>query len=158
MKDDFDMTAFAYVLVVLNGIPIVVGITRIVSIMRMVLQKMLGKRHIISELARKGAVNDALKTPKFPKISSKTLDTKEKKRRPSFEKNPPGSPKAQTPKKKKWFASQKKPKSRPNPTREVTRMDSLESHLDAIETGGGGRPAPSAPPAAVVKVTKEAEV
>lgn len=165
-EDNFNEYIFAVVLVVLNAVPICVGVARVVFLMRMALQKILAKRHIIEELSHKGAVKDVLKTPKFPKVDAKTLKEVDKHKSTSkdaSEKYAAGSEKVGSKKsKKRWFGKKKSGGSATGQTGKpaVTRMSELESQLENIHAPAApaAAPEPLEPSGIVTKVQASAEV
>ena len=134
-EDGFDSTAFAGLLVAINVFPICVAITRVGFIMKMVLGRILAKRHIIEELSHKGEVKNVLQTPKFPVIDENTLAEKTAEEQSAHESSNSEEP-APSRQKKHW-CSWKKPKKT---TTGVTSMASLQSELeDIVATGGSAQ-------------------
>ena len=93
--DEYNKGVFQSILIILNVVPIAVGILRISFIVATLAKKVAGKRHVVLHLMQKGAIKQVLQTPKFPKLDDDGNEddgTKAKAKGGSAEK-----------KKKRWF-------------------------------------------------------
>ena len=93
--DEYNKGVFQAILIILNVVPIAVGILRISFIVSTLLKKVAGKRHVVLHLMQKGAIKRVLQTPKFPKLDDNGNEddgTKSKIKSDSSEK-----------KKRRWF-------------------------------------------------------
>merc|ERR1711871_1927234 len=68
--DGYNEDFFSWFLVVLNGIPIVIGVGRMIFVLRGVWQTLMSKRVVVTQLSKRGAVKEVLAIPKFPKIEA----------------------------------------------------------------------------------------
>eukprot|EP00937_MAST-01D_sp_MAST-1D-sp2_P000945 g945.t1 len=147
--DGYSSGLFAWILVSLNVIPIVVGISRVFLILYAIGRRIGAKRFVVVHLLRKGAIRSVLKTAKFKKIDPDTGEEIEKNAKTHAKGSPEkvdlekgaaaGTPKQSGKKMKGWGIAARFARGNVatrNPTKgEVARGD-LESQLAEVDGGG----------------------
>ena len=113
--------------VVLNAVPVTVGVVRIAFLMRKVVHQILQKKHIIAELSKKGAIKHVLMTPKFPKIDPETMQEVDKKKKSHTKAG----------RLQRWFGIKKTTKKP-----QITRMGDLLSRLKDVDEEDAAEGAP----------------